>query len=77
MTQAQTPVVKDEDLLPEERQWIFGSDGDKETADRKLFQLIDFMKIATAGFVLLAGMYSGQVFEPSSNNQTEVPVQTK
>lgn len=33
MTKAQPLVVKDEDLLPEERQWLFGSDENKEKSE--------------------------------------------
>ena len=80
MTQTQTQVARDEDLLPEEREWLFGSDGNKETADRKAFQALNIINIVRRtliGITLLVGFYGGQVFEPSSNNQTEVPVQTK
>ena len=39
-------VVKDEDLLPEEKEWLFGSDEDKETSDRRIFQVVNIVKLA-------------------------------
>jgi len=79
MTQTQTQVVRDEDLLPEEREWLFGSDGDKATADGKFWKALDIFTVATrtlTGIIVLVGIYAGQVYEPP-NNQNEVPAQTK
>ena len=77
MAQTQAQVVRDEDLLPEEREWLFGSDGNKETADGKFWKILHIANKVMAGILIVLSLYGGQVFEPSSNTRPEVPVQTK